>query len=214
MSKYECIFLIKENGNSLNDVVFFLFFLKRCDFLKIVASKLTKDIIMKHRITFFLIVLIVFTGVTLQAQEVTVGEKVYEVKETLIFQGDTDVTKTLTVEEKTKILTVLEAKQEEIARLKKEETQKATLEKATVEYEVAEQQKKEAEKALKKAEKAQKKMDKAKAKHAKAKKVHSDTVEKYEKLKGKGKLSPVDEGKWLKKIEKLKTKMAKAKSKL
>ena len=67
---------------------------------------------------------------------------------------------------------------------------------------------------MKKAEKAQKKMDKVKAKHTKATKVHRSTVEKYEKLKGKGKLSPVDEAKWLKKMEKLKAKMLKAKSKL
>lgn len=70
-----------------------------------------------------------------------------------------------------------------------------------------EKEQKQAEKELKQSEKAQSNLDKSIEKH-------EDALKKYKKLKRKGKLSPLDEEKWLEKIAKYKAASEKAKRKL
>lgn len=176
---------------------------------------------MRHFFTLCLIVFFSTITTSVTAQEIVIEGKNYKVEQTLFFQDDIDVTETLTVEEKAKIMAAIEAKKEEIAHDEKAKQQKEQVDKATEEFKAAEEEnkraekeKKRAEKEMKKAEKQHKRTMKAKTNHNKAVKAHDNAVAKYEKLKGKGKLSPLDEEKWLKKIEKLKAKQAKAKAKL
>lgn len=102
------------------------------------------------------------------------------------------------------------AKAEEKAQKEAEKAAKAeekAKKKAKKENEKAEKEQKKAEKELKKEEKAQSNFVKAGAKH-------TDAILKYEKLKSKGELSPVDEEKWIKKIDKLNVKLKKSKGKI
>lgn len=160
---------------------------------------------------FLILFLFLGLGTILNAQEITVDEVTYVVKKDVIYKNGVDVTNTLNAEEKAKILAAFEKKKLELAR--QEEAQRK-LEKAEKEQKKAEKEQKKAEKKQRKAEKALKQKEKAQANFDKAVKKHKDAQKKYGKLKSKGKLSPVDEKKWLEKIEKLNNNIAKAKKKL
>lgn len=176
---------------------------------------------MKYLFTLCSTLLFLSITTSAAAQQIVIEGKNYKVEQSLIFQDDTDVTETLTAEEKAEIMAAIEANKEEIAHIERTKTQKEKVDKTTEAYKLAEEEnkraakeKKRAEKEMKTAEKQHKRTIKAKANHSKAVKAHENTVVKYEKLKAKGKLSPLDEEKWLKKIDKLKAKAEKAKAKL
>ena len=153
---------------------------------------------------YWIIMLLIAFSVNLGAQEVSVDGVTYKVKKESIFKDGTDITETLTVEQRNNIKTNLENK---ISLEKQEKERIAQIKKAEKDQKKAESKQKAAEKALKKKEKAQSNFEKAGKKY-------EDALNKYEKLKVKGKLSPQDEGKWLEKIEKLKEANDKAKRKL
>ncbi|GAB1857583.1 hypothetical protein MHTCC0001_24190 [Flavobacteriaceae bacterium MHTCC 0001] len=154
-------------------------------------------------------------GISLNAQEIKVEDAVYEVKEDLIFKNGVDITATLDAEQKAKIMAayadkkqVLEKAEATQQQLEKEqEKAEKNLKKAEKEQKKAEKERKRTEKVLKQKERAQANFDRATQKHQAAQ-------TKYTKLKAKGKLSPVDEGKWLKKIDRLNDNINKAKKKL
>ena len=169
---------------------------------------------MKDILRVLVLIVICLIGFAVTAQNVSINGKTYQVKETLIFEGETDITEILTAEEKEKIFAAIDAKKNDLVAVKTEAEKSEALEKAKEQSKAAEEEKKKAEKAYKKAEKVKQKEAKAKAKYAKMVEQHQNASKRYEKLKAKGKLSPIDEGKWLKKIEKMKAKMAKTKSKI
>lgn len=146
-------------------------------------------------------------GFLANAQKVTSNGVTYKVKGEVILKDNVDITKTLTTEEQAEIRTLLAKK------LKTEENTKKALQlekaqkKAEKAQKQAEKKQKRAEKELKQKQKAQNNFEKTSSKHLQA-------LEKYKKLKKKGKLSPADESKWLEKIEKLKTAHQKAEIKL
>lgn len=160
---------------------------------------------------FALLLLLILTGSMVFAQEVKVNDSVYEIKKDLIFINDVDITNTLSEEERSKILAAFEHKKSEKAKAK---LSKEKIDKAEKAQKRAEKQQKKAEKKQKKAEKEMKQKVKAQTNYDKAIKTHKDAITKYEKLKKKGKLSPIDEEKWLEKIEKLNSKIEKTKAKL
>ena len=142
------------------------------------------------------------------AQKIENEGKIYEVKKERIFLNGKDVTETLKAEKRSVIL-------KEAAmisnKIKIEEKAKKKKEKATKKLE---KELKKAEKEQKRAEKALRKEQKLKDNYKKAQNNLAKAQKKYGKLKRKGKLSPVDESKWLEKIEKLKEKVEKVKRKL
>ncbi len=148
---------------------------------------------------FWIRLLCLVLGFTLQAQNIVVNGQEYQVKGETILEDKIDVTEKLSLEERESIFKTIESKIEK----EKQEAGK----KVEKELEKAKKEQKKAEKELKSREKAQSKFDKADKKHKQA-------FEKYEKLKKKGKLSPQDEKKWLSKIEKLKVNHEKARQKL
>ncbi|MFV0540811.1 MAG: hypothetical protein ACK5MZ_06185 [Aestuariibaculum sp.] len=132
-----------------------------------------------------------------QAQQIEVQGETFHVKGKTFLKNGEDVTESLSLEKKTEIRNALD-KQKEVKKVQ-EQTEKA---------------REQAEKAQKKAEKTKMQAEKAEANYNKAQNKHSSTVSKYEKLKNKGKLSPVDEEKWLKKIDKLDKNVQKTRKKL
>ena len=152
---------------------------------------------------FLSLALIIFT-LTTKAQEVTQNGTVYKVKGKTILKEGVDVTNTLSVEDQTKI-------KEALLKQKALDKERSEAEKA---IKKAERDQKKAEKKQKQAEKDLKARQKAQSKFEKAGKDYSNNSNKYEKLKGKGKLSPNEEAKWLKKLEDLKNDLEKAKKKL
>lgn len=166
---------------------------------------------MKNIIRLVLLITLIVAGASLNAQEIKIGDAVYEVKKDLIFQNGVDVTSTLSEEKKVEILAAFKKKQQELA---EEKAINDKLEKAEKEQKKAKNQLKKAEKKQKKAEKALRQKEKAQANYDKAVDKHKAAQKKYEKLKKKGKLSPVDEAKWLEKIEKLNANITKTKKKL
>lgn len=164
----------------------------------------TKHCIMK----IWMIVFFLGLGITVHAQEVIKDGKVYEVKGKAIFHEGEDVTASLLSEEKADILKshkslVKEAKDAEKARKKAEK-----------ELKQREKAQKKAEKAQKKAEKELKKKEKALDRYNKANYKLEQSQSKYEILKKRGRLSPVDESKWIKKLDGLREKVEKARRKL
>ncbi|PWK20317.1 hypothetical protein [Xanthomarina spongicola] len=97
--------------------------------------------------------------------------------------------------------------------LKSIDNEKAT-EKHKKELKKSQNNQKKAEKSQKRAEKALRKKEQAQKAFNKSNKKLENTQNKYEALKNKGKLSPLDESKWLKKIERLNTDKKKAEIKL
>lgn len=146
---------------------------------------------------FWMIVLVVTFGYFANAQKVELKGENYEVKGKTFLKNGEDVTNTLTLEKKNEIKAAVEKNKElEAAAKKREEEKKAV------------------EKQQKATEKAHKEADKAASNYEKAKSNHNSAIKKYEKLKGQGKLSPVDEDKWLKKIDKLEKTQKKAEGRL
>lgn len=158
---------------------------------------------------FYITLLILSLSLTSFAQKIEKDGKTYEVKEERIFLNNEDVTDTITNEQK-----LLLFKEAEMLVLKQStEKEKQEREKAEKKKEKAakklEKEKKKAEKAAKKAEKELKRAKKLKANYKKSQDKLAQTQKKYKKLKRKGKLSPIDETKWLDKIEKLTKKVEK-----
>ncbi|MDO5972903.1 hypothetical protein [Flavivirga jejuensis] len=142
----------------------------------------------------FAVLLFLVASLTIQAQEVAFNGTTYKVKGKTILKDNTDITKTLSVEEKTKILeTLKEQKTLEAERVKAEKK--------------AEKKEKKIQKALKQKEKAQSNFEKSSRKFDKA-------TAKYESLKKRGRLSPIKEIKWVEKVEKLRYKRDKFEGKL
>ncbi|GAB5563637.1 MAG: hypothetical protein Wins2KO_07000 [Winogradskyella sp.] len=169
-------------------------------------------------------ILLLFLGFSLStfAQKVEKDGKTYEVKNEKVYLDGEDITTTLSTEEKALILKDAAAISEKMKLEKKAQKAKEKAEKKKAqeakkiekERKKAAKEVKKAEKARKKAEKALKKQEKLKKNYRKAQDNLAKAEKKYKKLKKKGKLSPVDETKWLEKIEKLTEKVAKAKRKL
>jgi len=176
----------------------------------------------------FLVVLVLFFGITLstQAQEVNFNEKIYKVKGKAISQNGADVTASLSVNEQIGIREALrqqkaiddqQQKAEKALMADRKRADKALDEerkRAEKVVKKAESDLKNAEKKQKKAEKELKARDKAQSNYEKAGNKYNDAIEKYEKLKRKGKLSPNDEAKWLEKIDNLNKDIDKARRKL
>ena len=184
-----------------------------------------------------LILLVFFLGFSfsITAQNMDSNEA-FVVKKNKIYQGDTDVTETLTKEKRESIFASYKAEmklQEEKEQAEEEKTKqekefkktqdekdkeikKAQKEKDKREKELKKNEKevKKAEKKQKQAEKALKKKEKAQAGFEKAKSKLDSSQKKYERLKEKGKLSPQEEAKWLKKLEGLNNDIKKAEKKL
>lgn len=150
------------------------------------------------------VVIFLFIGVSIQAQQVTINDKVYEVKKSKILNEGVDVTNTLSEEEKGKIFTAFEKNKLELKALKNQEKR----------IEEAEKKQRQAEKKHKKALKALNEKQKAQSKFDKAEKKFQQATKKYEKLEKKGKLSPKDKTKWLDKLNKLKANVSKVKKRL
>lgn len=166
---------------------------------------------MKNVMRFILFVSLILIGALACAQEVKINDAIYEVKKDLIFEKGVDVTNSISNAKKLEIFEALEKKKLEMAEAKASNDK---LEKVAKAQERAEKQQKKAEKKQKQAEKALERMAKAQANYDKAISKHKAALKKYEKLKNKGKLSPVDEQKWLDKIEKLNSNIAKMKKKM
>ncbi|WP_052826001.1 hypothetical protein [Neotamlana nanhaiensis] len=140
------------------------------------------------------------------AQKVKINDENFEIKGERIFKDGTDVTETLTLENKAEIKKAIQ-QQKEAELAKQAEKVEKEAKKLEKKEKAAEKKRKKAEKELAKKQKAQASFDKAKSNLTKAK-------EKRLKLQERGKLSPVDEAKWDKKIKSLEEKTAKAKKKL
>lgn len=159
----------------------------------------------------WIVVLFLGLGLLTQAQEVEHEGLKYDVKGDLIFKDGKDVTQTLSLETKNRIITALDdrLKSEKSADEMKEQQKDA--EKS---IKKAERAQKKAEKSQKKAEKELKAQHKAQNNFQKASKKMEQNQAKYEKLKRKGKLSPNDEVQWLDKLEKYRENLEDAKKKL
>ncbi len=153
---------------------------------------------------YWMLLLFLTFGYFMNAQDVLVDGVNYVVKGEKILRDGIDVSDSLTPEQKQNITTVFLEKEASLRDAEK-------LEKA---LKRAEKSQKKAEKKQKKAEKELKRKENAQSKYEKSEKKYIEALNKYEKLKKKGKLSPVDEKKWLEKIEKLKETQVKAKRKL
>lgn len=170
----------------------------------------------------WMIVFFLGLGVTTYAQEVIKDGKVYQVKgKTILHEGE-DVTSTLLLEERTDILNshkelVREAKEIERAQKLAEKEARAA-EKAQKQAEKAqkkaEKELKKQQKAQKRAEKELKKREKALDRYNKANRKLEQNQNRYEVLKKQGKLSPVNEAKWIKKLDGLSGKVEKARRNL
>ena len=153
---------------------------------------------------FLMIVFFLGFGFVVKAQDISYNGVNYEVKKGRIFKDSIDVTDTLSIEDKDKIRVAFDKKMMQIKEAKNTQNR---IEKAEKDQKKAEKKQKKAEKELKKRQKSQSNFDKSTKKH-------DDAINKYNRLKKKGKLSPEDEEKWLEKIEKLKETQVKAKKKL
>ena len=155
-------------------------------------------------VTRFIAIVCLFMITILNAQLIEHDGKEYRVKGEMIFLNGVEVTADLSADEqfviknklKNKIATDKKIKSAEKAQNKAENKQKKAVKKQ-----------KQAEKDLKKREKIQKNYENAQKKY-------SDAQKKYEKLKKRGKLSLVDEAKWLKKLENLKENFDKSEKRL
>lgn len=155
---------------------------------------------MNKRIKIFISTVFLLTVTIVNAQKIDYQGKVYEVKKDRIFLKGKDISQTLSATKTTAIKDALKHK---------------------ISLEKVEAEKREMEKKLKALEKEQKKAAilakrKGKAKSNLAKKQDKLTKEtnKFEKLKDKGKLSPINEKKWLKKLNKYKVKVERAEKKV
>lgn len=141
------------------------------------------------------------------SQEVVYKNTTYTVKKGLIFKGGYDVTNSLSIEDQNQI-------RSEFNKAVKEKEAEKKLKKKEKEYKKAQKKQRSAEKKLKRVEKELQKKLKAERAVEKAKSNLENAHNKYEKLRKKGKLSPVDETKWVEKIKKLNDRLDTSKKKL
>lgn len=132
-----------------------------------------------------------------QAQNVTYNGKEYTVKNDKIYFEDKDITATLTVDQ--------------ITNIKNRLNENLTVEKR---INLAEKKQKQAEKKQKQAERELKRMRNEESALASYQKKYQKELKQHEKLKKKGKLTPVDEEKWQKKLKTLEEKIEKSKKRL
>lgn len=160
---------------------------------------------------YILVALMLGFGFFSNAQEIERNGKKYIVKKDRIFHDGNDVTATFSLEEQSKIKEEFSILKAEIKLKEKEEKRLKNIEK---ERKQLEKDKKRAESKQKKAEKELKQKQKLQSNFEKASKNYAQARSKYQRLKERGKLSPVDEAKWLKKIESLNEKVKKAENRL
>lgn len=161
----------------------------------------------QYLITCLLLALIVSCGSS--ERVITSDGTVYELKGSKIINDGIDVAESLSEERKAEIESVLEAQRKaKIEALKRQEEldkKQKELEKVQKEAEKkrkeAEEKRKEIEKKQADLEKKLKAQEKAREAYLKAEKRLASKLERYEKLKAKGKLSPRDEEKWQKRFE-------------
>ncbi len=142
----------------------------------------------------FIAIVCFFMVALVNAQKIEHEGKEYHVKGEKILLNGVDITADLSADEQLVIKNKLKNK---IATEKRLKSAEKAQKQAENKQKKAEKKQKQAEKELKRSEKAQKNYENAMEKY-------SDAQKKYEKLKNKGKLSPVDEEKWIKKLENLK----------
>ena len=141
------------------------------------------------------------------SQEVVYKNATYTVKKGLIYKGGYDVTNSLSLEDQNQI-------RSEFNKAVKQKEVEKRLEKQEKEYKKAEKKQRSAEKKLKRVEKELQRKLKAEKAVEKAQSNLEDAQNKYEKLSKKGKLSPIDDAKWVEKIKKLNDRLDSAKKKL
>lgn len=134
------------------------------------------------------------------AQEISLNDEIYNVKEGAIFKEGVDVTGTLKPEQKDMILNQAKEKREALERAKY--------------FKEAEKREKKLHKRRKRAEKTLERSAKLQANFKKADKKYNKHLAKYDKLNAKGNLTPEEAAALKLKIEKLKAKQEKAKRKL
>ncbi|MGB1270319.1 MAG: hypothetical protein ACPG45_11340 [Flavobacteriaceae bacterium] len=166
--------------------------------------------------------LFLFTCTLFFAQEVTHNGNTYSIKGKKIYQNNEDVTSLLTTTDKEAVFSAHKIELEKIKEAKNAEKALEKKEKEAIKAEKeAAKRIKEQEKKLKAIEKKQKKVEKAAKKKANAEKAFDRAqskldreTKKFEKLKRRGKLSPVKEAKYLEKLSDLKDRVSKAGKKL
>lgn len=142
---------------------------------------------------------LLFTVTIVHAQKINHQGKIYDVKKDRIFLKGKDVSQTLTATEATAIKDALK--------------HKAALEKVEKEKKIIEKKLKSAEKEQRKTAIQTKKREKAQANLAKNQDRLRKETKKFETLRDRGRLSPIEEEKWLKKLDKYKVRVEKAKKK-
>ena len=143
---------------------------------------------------------LLFSVTIVHAQKIDYQGKTYDVKKDRIFLKGKDVSQTLSTTEASAIKDAVK--------------HKAALEKLENEKKLVEKKFKALEKQQKKAAVQAKKRAKAEAKLAKHQDKLRKETKKFESLKDRGRLSPVDEKKWLKKLNKYKVRVEKAENKV
>ncbi|MEO8935027.1 MAG: hypothetical protein ABI295_12045 [Xanthomarina sp.] len=164
-----------------------------------------------------LILILFIFGMThhVPAQEINKDKPVYVVKDSEEAKSNTGFTEKIKEDASPEVLISQDSEnkiKKETSKSKKEDA--ATIEKYKKDLSKSKHEQKKAQEAQKKSEKALKNKEKAQGAFEKSHKKLESTQKKYQKLKNKGKLSPVDEAKWLKKIEHLKIEIKKAEIKL
>jgi len=151
-------------------------------------------------LSLILVTLLVSCGST--ERVITADGSIYEVKGNKIMNAGADVSETLTDEQKASINQLMKEQQKaaaEAKQLQKElDDKQARLETARKEADKKRTELEEKQEALK--EKLEAKED-ASSKYVKAKARLADKLNKYKRLKDKGKLSPRDEEKWQEKLK-------------
>ncbi len=128
----------------------------------------------------WIVIMFLSLGSFMNAQQVVIKGKAYEVKGKAIFKDGAEVTTSLLKNEKDHIFKTLKTQTRDAKR--------------------AEKAQKRLEKSHKKAQKQLKEKQKAQSRFNKAKKRLDQNKAKYEKLKAAGKLSPNADEKWIKKL--------------
>lgn len=159
----------------------------------------TTKIPMNKKIKILIATVLLFTVTLVHAQKINHQGKVYEVKKDRIFLKGKDISQTLSATEASAIKDALR--------------HKVTLEKVQAEKKKIEKKLKAAEKEQRKTAIQAKKRAKTQAKLAKHQDKLRKETKKFETLKDKGRLSPIDEKKWLKKLDKYKVRVQKAEKK-
>lgn len=152
--------------------------------------------ISNHHAMRLLLFFLLLTPVFLSAQKVVFKNETYKIKHEKIFKDGKDITAELDEAQKATLFRINQDNIEAKRILGEKDKTEKEAKKALKNLKKAEKQRKKAERELKKQNKAHQKFQDA---SKKLKKMQT----KYEQLKRKGKLSPVEENKWLKKLEHL-----------